>query len=152
MPTPQQILIIKDQLRNSFDNIAKDMPKFKIEAGNRDPIAYELFVAQFLFKCAETRKDRALATAMEANLIFDHKANPSNELGTRNLYNSELVSVDVEVKKGAARIDPKAFAAALIARKVDIADVQAAQATATKYNANSHSFVATLVVGRMRDE
>ena len=145
MPTSQQILLIKDELRKAFEKIGFTIPPIKISPGNRDPIAYELFVAQFLEDCAKTRKERALAKAIEHNIAFDHKVHPSNDLGIYNLYNSELVSVDVEVKRGAQRIDPKAFAAALIAQKVDVSIVQSAQITATKYNANSHSFRATLV-------
>jgi hypothetical protein len=108
-----------DKINMCFTNIGitngAKMPK---SGDNREPIAWDMWLGYHLATLAKKRKANAESAAVKAGLIFDKEKNP-RPTGTKEvLFNGELVSIAVEVRKSSTRVDVDKLIAFLAGKKV----------------------------------
>lgn len=71
---------------------------------NKEPIAWDLFVAQHLRSLADKRKEAAEKAAAQAGVINDKDTNPLPQ-GRAVLHAGDVVVVQVEVRKPTERVN-----------------------------------------------
>lgn len=137
---------LRDKINISFAEIGVSngtkMPK---SGDNREPIAWELWVAHHLASYADKRKRVAEAAAIKAGVIFDKEKDPKPAGTDAVIYNGEVVSISVLVRQPTTRVDVDKLMAVLKARgvKQKILDEGVEQATVT--NRPAHVFNAKLI-------
>lgn len=110
---------------------------------NRDPIAWELFVAQHLYKIADGRRKNAHAAAVTNGVLFDHTSNPRTP-GDYSVYDGDILTFQCNVKNPASTVDAKKLQSELIKAGVDAMIVQKCVAAATVERAAPHTFTGAL--------
>ena len=118
------------------------MPK---STDNREPAAWELFVARHVLRLAEKRKDAAETAAVMAGVIPDKDKSPLPP-GTRQIYfRGEVVDVQVEVRNASERVNVDVMIQHLITvGGVKPEVVEKAKIAATKTTKPAHVFTPML--------
>jgi hypothetical protein len=115
-------------------------------ATNKEPIAYEYFIANHLAKLAEGRREVAKKSAVDAGILPDVD-DPKNqrEPGTDEfVYQDNLVIITLNVSKPRIQVDMKELTKQLLAAKVKPDVVDAAIKAASKPTRAGHKFSALL--------
>lgn len=77
------------------------MPK---STDNREPAAWELYIARHVLRLAEKRKEAAESAAVIAGVINDKDKAPLPSGTRRVIYSGQIVDVMVEVRNPSARV------------------------------------------------
>ena len=135
-----------DKINTTFSNIGrKNGTTLPPTSNNREPIAWELFVAQHLNAVAGKRKDAAEKAAIAAELITDKEKNPQPE-GTKTVeFTGEHVQVMLSVSNAASRVDITKVMSYLLGKGVSAELVKAAVDQATTKNRPAHVFSTVLL-------
>jgi hypothetical protein len=112
---------------------------------NREPVAWELFVAQHLNALAGKRKDMAEKAAVVAGVIIDKEKNPKPEGSLDVVYSGEHVQVMLKVSNAASRVDITKVMTYLLAHDVKAELVRAAIDQAMTKNRPAHVFSTVLL-------
>ena len=131
-------------INNLFSLIGTKLPARS--GNNKEPVAYEYFIASHLAKLAEGRREAALKAAVAEGVIPD-VTDPANqrEPGTDEfIFNGELVTIMLNVAKPRTQVDMKALSSYLIEQKVKPAVVNAAIEAASKPTRAGHKFTSML--------
>lgn len=136
-----------DNINVAFDSVGSSngtrMPKCE---SNLAPVAYEYWLAQHLASRANKRKEQAEKRAIDAGVLFDKDKHP-REPGTREtIYACEIVSVNVEVRNPATRVDVSALLKFLAEKGVNQKLLDVALEQAQTRNKPAHVFTSALVV------
>jgi hypothetical protein len=96
---------IVDTINTTFATIGNAngmrMPK---SSDNREPAAWELYVAHHVLSLATKRKEQAEKAAIAAGVIIDKEKHPRPG-GTREVvFNGDVVSVSLEVRQPSERV------------------------------------------------
>jgi hypothetical protein len=136
---------IVDTINTTFASLGhangQRMPK---STDNREPAAWELYVAKHVLRLAEKRKEAAEAAAVMAGVIND-KDNAPLPSGTRQMiYNGQVVDVMVEVRNASERVDVTKVVAHLAAAGVKQTLLDEAVKQATRTTKPAHVFTPML--------
>jgi len=136
-----------DKINTAFSAIGRTLPAKASD--NREPCAYEYFIASHLYKIAEGRRKAAQKDAIAANVIFDTDDEANRRPGgtQETVYNGDLVTVMLSVSKPRVTVDVKALAAFLVDHKVKQSLIDEAIQHASKEAKAGHQFTAALVTG-----
>jgi hypothetical protein len=118
------------------------MPRSK---KNTDPFAWEVLVSKLLVKFSEARAAVAVEKAIDAGVMFDHKATPRVAGTAAVVYEGDVVRIDLKVTKGRAGFDHKAFIADLLAAGVAPKLVTKLSAKHETTSAAPHGFTPSLI-------
>jgi hypothetical protein len=135
-----------DAINLSFASIGHT-PGMKMPKSERndEPAAWELFVAQHVLSLANKRKDNAEKDAIDAGVILDKEKNPKPE-GTREvIYNGDVVSIAVEVRKAATRVSVNVLCDYLAGKGVSQKLLMEAMKVATDKSKAAHVFTTMLI-------
>jgi len=135
-----------DTINTAFGNIGNvtgmKMPR---SDANQAPHAWEYWIACHLASLANKRKERAEQAAVRAGVLIDKEKDP-HPAGTRDLiFNGDIVSIVLEVRKAAERVDPDEMIKQLIKLGVDEDMLLSVREAATKPSRPAHVFTAFLV-------
>lgn len=136
---------IVDETNTAFDAVGRKMPyRSKL---NREPAAWEYFVAALLKTRAEARLKQAKEAAIEAGVIFDDdieelRREPGNY---GNIYTGDNVQVSLIVVKPRVVLDQKLLVYELTKRGVKKEVIGAALAAASTETKPGHRFSASLI-------
>jgi len=135
-----------DKINTTFANIGrKNGTTLPPTFDNREPIAWELFVAQHLNAVAAKRKDAAEKAAIAAEVIINKETNPQPE-GTKSVeYTGEHVQVILSVSSAASRVDITKVMTYLLGKGVSAELVKEAVDQATTKNRPAHVFSTVLL-------
>ena len=135
---------IINAINNAFDKIGHSnghtMPTTQ---SNRDPIAWEFFVAQYLTKLAEVRKDKAQRACVASGVLFDHKVSP-RPVGTHIVFEGELLTYVRIVKNPSSRVDVPRLKSALMKQGVKEDIIDKAISASKTLQAAPHTFAGSL--------
>lgn len=147
MPTSKEIMTFNNSIQTAVE-AAGATPKFALGRTTRrndEFIAIELYAARKATEYAEARYKRAVSSAIEAGVMFDHKKEPKSD-GTNLVYFvGDNVTVSLLVKAGAQRLNAEDFVANLVKLGVKKEIVDKAMASATKKSVGAHTFTPALV-------
>lgn len=136
-----------DKINTCFTNIGitngAKMPK---SGDNREPLAWDMWLGYHLARLADKRKSIAEEAAVKAGLIFDKKTHPRPSGTKEVLFNGDLVSIAVEVRKSSTRVDVDKLLAFLVSKKVSAKLLDEAILQATYENRPPHIFDPVLIV------
>jgi len=121
------------------------MPRSK---GNREPVAWEYYVACELSSYAETRKKKAIKAAQLADVVFDPEKQPLVPGTSAIVYSGDVVEIKVEVGNPQTRLDMKPFVESLEKAGLDRKKIDALVAKHTIPNRAPHKFRAELATSR----
>jgi hypothetical protein len=148
MLTSTSANLLTNKLNQAFDKIGRSngtsMPHSE---RNTENVAWELHVARHLSSLADGRKKAATKAAIQSGVIFDYENNPKPAGTTESVYNGDVVSVNVLVKKGRAILNSDSFINDLLNAGVDRALVGKLVDKHTKLSAPAHNFTTALVTG-----
>jgi hypothetical protein len=135
-----------DRLNIAFANIGrKNGTTLPQTQNNREPGAYDLFVAQHLVALANKRKDAAEKAAVQDGVIPDKEKDPRPE-GTKEItFTGEHVQVMLSVSTAASRVDITKVMTYLLSRGVSASLVKEAVDLATTKNRPAHVFSTVLL-------
>lgn len=139
--------VLVDRMNTCFATIGVNngtkMPK---SGNNREPVAWELWVAHHLTSLANKRKANAEDAAIKAGVIFDKEKNPKPPGTKEATFSGEVVTVSVEVRKPTTRVNVDKLLAFLAAtKKVSRSTLDAAVEHATETNRAAHVFDTMLI-------
>jgi predicted GNAT family acetyltransferase len=135
-----------DKINTAFTNIGRSNgTKLPKSDDNREPIAWELFIAQHLNAIAGKRKEQAEKAAVVAGVITDKEKNPKPEGSTSVEYTGEHVQIMLKVSSAAARVDITKVIEYLLGKGVQAELVRAAVDKATTKNRPAHVFTSVLL-------
>lgn len=137
---------LTDAVNTCFHNIGKKngtaMPSSE---RNEEPIAYELWLASQLSTLADKRKALAQTVAAREGVINDKEKDPKPP-GTREvIYNGDVVSIALEVRQPATRVDADRMIDFLIQKGISSKLLFEAKDYATVQNRASHVFSPMLI-------
>jgi len=140
-----------DEINGEFDIIGKKMPIRS--KSNTEVAAWEYFVASYLAKRAEDRRNEAKALAEEAGVIFDsNDADKQRPPGTEEaVFMGELVTVMLKVSKPRVLLDQKILAKSLVELGVSKNVIGAAMERASRDSKPGHQFTASLLTKEAAD-
>jgi hypothetical protein len=135
-----------DKVNTCFTNIGiTNGAKMPRSGDNREPIAWELWLGYHLARLASKRKANAEDAAVKAGLILDKEANPRPSGTKEVLFNGELVSISLEVRKASTRVDVDKLIAFLASKKIPAALLTEAVDYATFETRPAHVFDPVLI-------
>ena len=112
---------------------------------NDESIAYELWVAHHLTSLANKRKVAAEALAAREGIINDKERDP-RPAGTKEvIYNGDVVSVQLEVRQPATRVDAEKLLDFLTTKGVNLKWLQEARQHASTEMRPAHVFSTMLI-------
>jgi hypothetical protein len=137
---------IIDSINTAFSKIGyangTKMPK---SDDNREPIAWEMFVAQHMNALANKRKEQAEKMAVVAGVIIDKEKKPRPEGSQDVMYTGESVQVLLRVNTAASRVDITKVIENLLSMGIQADLVRAAVDKATFKNRPAHVFSSLLL-------
>jgi predicted lipoprotein len=141
---------LTDTVNTCFAKIgAVNGTKMPASGNNREPIAYELWLAHQLATLANKRKTRAEAEAVKAGIINDKEKEPK-PAGTREvLFNGDVVSVQLEVRQPTTRVDHEKLVDFLVNKGVNLKWLQEAVEHASTETRPAHVFSTMLITDNM---
>src|SRR5580765_4129431 len=111
------------------------MPK---SSRNNEPAAWRLFIAHHLLARASKLKESAETDCVKDGVIFDKQKSPEEGGTKRTVYNGDVVTVVLEVRRASVRVDTDVLCDFLIAAKVPEKLVSAARLAASKPTKPAH--------------
>ncbi len=140
-----------DTINDRFLSIGKAdgtaMPKWKGKPAMLTAAlaAWEYHVSSRLLRIAESRRDKAIAAAIKAGVLFDHFKKP-RPVGTHEIvYSGAIIEIILSVSAGTPGVDHDGFVADLVKAKID---PKLLRRLATKWAIETrpaHKFVSSLV-------
>lgn len=112
---------------------------------NTGEVAMQYWLWSFVSTMADGMKKEATKAALKAGVIFDHKMTPDPDGSQRQVYNSDVVQVNVVVSNPSLALDQVALRANLSKLKLTHEQIDEAFDQSMKYNAAPHKFTAMLV-------
>jgi hypothetical protein len=134
-----------DKINTCFTNIGTNGTKMPKSGDNRESFAWDMWLGYHLARLANKRKANAEDAAVKAGLIFDKKTNPRPSGTKAVLFNGELVSIAVEVRKAATHVDTDKLLAFLASKKVPAKVLAEAIEYATEESRAAHIFDPVLI-------
>jgi hypothetical protein len=142
----RMVKILEDKINTCFQSIGATngtrMPK---STNNREPIAWEYWLANHLARYADKRQKEAEAAAIAEGLIFDKVKNPMPPGTNQVLFNGEVVSISIRVSDPQTQVNVTDLVAFLRKKGVKPALLDEAIEAATKEKRAAHRFDASLI-------
>jgi hypothetical protein len=135
-----------DKINTAFSNIGKSNgTRLPTSSNNRDPIAWDLFVAQHVTSLANKRKEAAERAAVRAGVINDKEKDP-RPAGTKDMiYSGEQMAVLLSVNTAAERINAAKVYDYLLDHGVDADLLNKAMLQATTHARPPHVYSAYIL-------
>ncbi len=120
--------------------------RLPVTKSNTGEAALQYWLWKFVAKVVTGKATEATANAIKAGVLFDHKKAPLPDGTEKQVYHSDVVNVNVLVKKAAQRLDADVLKANLRTMfKLSQEQVDSAFEASMKYNNAPHEFSAVLV-------
>src|SRR3954447_23492683 len=117
--TTRTSIQLVDKINTCFTNIGvTNGAKMPRSGDNREPIAWEMWLGYHLARLAAKRKSNAEDAAVKAGLIFDKEAHPRPSGTKEVLFVGDIISIQLEVRKAAKRVNADKLIAFLASKKV----------------------------------
>jgi hypothetical protein len=141
---------LTDTINTCFAKIGSaNGTKMPTSGNNMEPVAYELWCAHHLATLANKRKAQAEAAAVREGIINDKEKDP-RPAGTREVqFNGDVVSVMLEVRQPATRVDAEKLVDFLTNKGVNLKWLQEAVDFASSETRPAHVFSTMLITDNM---